>query len=109
MSAAANAFRDAVPTLCGVETDTLGAGPFHSASQQTASHIREHRLSEALTSMLQWWSRSEPALALPYTDGLAKLHKATGNEHGYVMSLVAKANLTGVLVTLRCAANEVGI
>ncbi len=85
-------FYDFVPVLCNVEVGKGGV----SAS---VSDPQEHRLTEALSKILVWWSRVEPALALPYADGLVRLHQATGNNHARVLSLVAKARLTGALVT----------
>lgn len=85
-------FYDFVPVLCNVE---VGKGGVSVAVPDP----QEHRLAEALSKILVWWSRVEPALALPYADGLVRLHQATGNNHARVLSLVAKARLTGALVT----------
>lgn len=90
ISAALKCFHDFIPVLCNAEVGN---------SRVSMSDPQEHRLAEALSKLLVWWSRVEPALALPYADGLVRLHQATGNNHARVLSLVAKARLTGALVT----------
>jgi hypothetical protein len=91
--AALNSFFSCVPTLSNVQTESLNNNGTSNDDPQ------EHRLAEALSMMLVWWSHIEPALALPYADGLVKLHTATNNNHARVLSLVAKARLTGALAT----------
>ena len=85
-------FYDYVPVLCNAEVGK-------SEVSGSVSDPLEHRLAEALSKILMWWSKIEPTLALPYADGLVRLHEATGNNHARVLSLVAKARLTGALVT----------
>ena len=100
-------FFSCVPTLSNVETDALtntAQSPRYidyndGKHTNNSEEPQEHRLAEALSMMLVWWSHIEPALALPYADGLVKLHTATNNNHARVLSLVAKARLTGALAT----------
>ena len=103
---ALQAFFSYVPILSNVKTNTLNDGEGgerrrhdDNINDDTSDEPQEHRLAEALSMMLVWWSRIEPALALPYSDGLIKLHTATSNNHSRVHSLVAKARLTGALTT----------
>ena len=51
-------FYDYVPVLCNAEVGK-------SEVSGSVSDPLEHRLAEALSKILMWWSKIEPTLALP--------------------------------------------